>query len=212
MKWQQKQKLLFKNTAGCIILGHDYGNPIHHSLPVGETDPCFMAVRHILVISDVQYAGFRKVNFDYAIFGPDRMFNSNGKTVFHHPDSDISIPFGLAFNMVEMSVNLDDRIGNYLLESLIMFIPQLYEVLALAIIRAKYLVDQGNQQIRHFLGNGPEHIIKDCVKTGILTVHKKFWHLPYLKLSKTGLYIHATTLSINRQLKMCIVKNHFIMV
>ena len=62
----------------------------------------------------------------------------------HHPDSDISIPFGLAFNMVEMSVNLDDRIGNYLPESLIMFIPQLYEVLALAIIRAKYLVDQGD--------------------------------------------------------------------
>ena len=124
-----------------------------------------MMCRHISVVSDVQHTGFRKMNVNAVILHFGRMFEGNCKIIFHHPQCHISVFLGLTFYMIQSSFYPNNRIRDDLAKFFIMLIAQLFKFLILGIGSSKNLVDQWNQQKRHFLSYCPKHIIKNRVKT-----------------------------------------------
>ena len=63
--------------------------------------------------------------------------------------------------MVGVIFNLQNGIGDNLSMLFIVFIPQLLKVDIFGIIRLKHFIDQRNEKVWHFLGDGSKDIVEN---------------------------------------------------
>ena len=63
--------------------------------------------------------------------------------------------------MISAVFNLENGIDDNLSELLVVFIPQLLKVDIFWIIRLKHFIDQRNEKVWHFLGDGSEDIVEN---------------------------------------------------
>ena len=88
------------------------------------------------------------------------MFKRNRDIILKHTDNHRLIPGGLALQMIDMAADPDNGIRDHSSKFFIMFVPQLFKMILLAVGSVENFVNQRNKKLRHFLCDRPEYIIK----------------------------------------------------
>ena len=122
------------------------------------------------MVTDIENAGLWKFNFpDFVIFIRS-VLNRNRNIILEHSYNHRFVFRGLAFQMINVIANPDNRICNHSAIFFIMFVPQLFKMFFFTVRSVEYFIDQRNQKLWHFLSNCSENIIKNGAVIGCFIV------------------------------------------